>query len=672
MRQRRCSSPKGSIRFILCSERVDETMEKAWIPSSEFSKKTRLYQWMTKLGFKDYQSFYEKSITDLDWFWAEAEKELDIHWYERYHQVLDDSNGIQWPKWYVGGSLNAVHLSVERWAEDAATQNKQALIWEGEDGSRKYYSFSDLAHEVNQAAGGLRNLGVKRGDVVAIYMPMLPETVIAMMAVAKLGAIFAPVFSGYGADAIAMRIQAAEVKVVITADGFLRKGRNVPMKAELDKAVALCPTVEHVVVVNRLSLKSDWVEGRDLDWEQVMQAPPFEKTERMDSSDPLMLIYTSGTTGRPKGTVHTHSGFPLKAAFDAGIGMNLKKEDTLFWYTDMGWMMGPFLVFGGLINGAAVVLYEGAPDYPQADRLWKLVDQHHVTHLGISPTLIRSLMKHGEEWTKNHSFSTLEVIASTGEPWNDEPWMWLFEHIGHKKTPIFNYSGGTEIAGGILGNVLLRPIGTSTFNAALPGMAARIYSESGSEIQGEVGELVLTKPWVGMTNGFWREPERYIESYWGRWKNTWVHGDWVFLDEEGYWTITGRSDDLLNVAGKRLGPSEMETVLVNHKAVHEAGVIGVPDDIKGEAAVCFVVLHTQVKESEQLKEELLLYVAEKMGKALKPKTIHFITDLPKTKNGKVMRRTMKAAYLGKGYGDISALENPSLLKDIAALAGETS
>jgi acetyl-CoA synthetase len=344
--------------------------------------------------------------------------------------------------------------------------------------------------------------------------------------------------------------------------------------------------------------------------------------------------------------------------------MDINKKDSLLWVTDMGWMMGPFLLFGALVNGATAVMCEGSPDYPNPDRLWKLIDKHKVTHLGISPTLIRSLMTKGDEWIATSTRETLRVIGSTGEPWNPEPWMWLFEKVCNKKLPIFNYSGGTEIAGGILGNILLKPIGPGTFNSPIPGMAAAVVNEKGEQVQNEVGELVLTKPWVGMTKGFWKEPQRYEETYWSKFTDTWVHGDWVTIDENNYWTITGRSDDTLNIAGKRIGPSEIESVLVEHRAVKEAGVIGVPHEIKGETAICFVVLINEEENSVNLQEELIKHTASQLGKALKPEKVHIISDLPKTRNGKVMRRAIKAAYLNKDAGDITALENGSVLLEI--------
>lgn len=636
-----------------------------WFPDQTLIESTRLHQWMKQLGFSEYDQFLQASVNDISWFWKEAEKELGIEWLTPYLQALDLSKGIKWPNWYVGGQLNVAHYGLEKWAKNPATANRTAIVWEGEDGTVKRYTYEEFNDWVSRVADGLRRQGVGKGDRISIYMPMIPETVVAMFAAAKIGAMFSPAFSGYGADAVAKRLDAATAKMLITADGFLRRGKPVAMKEEADRAAAMAPSVEQVVVVRRLGRNIPWQEGRDVDWAELETGDGADTaTEVMDSSDPLMLLYTSGTTGRPKGAVHTHAGFPLKAAFDAAFGMDLKAEDTLFWVTDMGWMMGPFLVFGAFLNGATAVLYEGTPDYPEPDRLWKLVADHRVTHLGISPTLIRSLMRHGESWATKHDIQSLRVIGSTGEPWNPEPWMWLFDTIGKGKIPIFNYSGGTEISGGILGNVLLRPISPITFNSPLPGMDVDVYNQQGQPVRNEVGELVIKQPWVGMTNGFWQEPERYEEAYWNRWPDTWVHGDWVILDEEQFWTITGRSDDTLNVAGKRVGPAEVESVLVGHDAVVEAGTIGVPDEIKGEVAICFVVLKPGVEPHAELKQALLDRLAESMGKALRPKEIYFVTELPKTRNGKVLRRAMRAAYLDKEAGDLSSLENPESMEVI--------
>ncbi|OZM57235.1 AMP-dependent synthetase [Lottiidibacillus patelloidae] len=634
-----------------------------WYPSDEYKKSTRLFQWMKKLGFEDYDTFYKKSVEDIAWFWDEAVKELEIEWDVSYETTLDLSNGIKWPNWFVGGKMNIVHNAVEKWSLNSDMRDEKAITWESDNGENVSYTFSQLSNEINKVAGGLVNQGLKKGDCITLYMPMIPETAILMLAAVKIGAIISPTFSGYGAEAVATRLNASGSKVLVTADGFMRRGKAVAMKEVADRACELAPSVEKLIVVSRLNREIK-TNKRDVAWEELRTSNPITKTEVMNSDDPMMLIYTSGTTGKPKGTVHTHAGFPIKAAFDAGVGMDINKKDSLLWVTDMGWMMGPFLLFGALVNGATAVMCEGSPDFPKPDRLWQLIDKHDVTHLGISPTLIRSLMTKGDDWLATSKRETLRVIGSTGEPWNPEPWMWLFEKVGHKKIPIFNYSGGTEIAGGILGNILLKPIGPGTFNSPIPGMAAYVVNEKGEQVQSEVGELVLKKPWVGMTKGFWKEPERYEETYWSKFTDTWVHGDWVSVDSDNYWTITGRSDDTLNIAGKRIGPAEIESVLVEHVAVKEAGVIGVPHDIKGETAVCFVVLVNEKDNSEKLPNELIHHTAAQLGKALKPEAVYIISDLPKTRNGKVMRRAIKAAYLNKDAGDITALENGNVLKEI--------
>lgn len=647
-----------------------------WKPTEAEVQQTRLYQWMNKLGYSCYESFYDQSVADISWFWKEVEQELGIQWHEHYTDVVNLNKGIQWPKWFVNGKTNVVSGALEKWYQ--TQPHKVALVWEGEDGQVIRLTYKELEAKVTEIATGLKALNVHKGDRIALYMPMIPETVIAMLAISKIGAIYIPNFSGFAADAVAKRIEASGAKVLITADGFYRRGKVVSMKAEADKAVEQTNTIERVVVCKRIGHDISWNDNRDVDWNELKKTAHEGKsvhTESMDSNDPFMIIYTSGTTGKPKGVVHSHTGFPIKSAFDAGICMDLQQDDVLFWLTDMGWMMGPFLVYGSLINGATMVMYEGSPDYPQVDRLWDLVENHNITHLGISPTLIRSLKKQGEKWLHNRELSSLRVLASTGEPWDHESWHWLFENVGQKRLPIFNYSGGTEISGGILGNVLIKPMAPVAFTGPLPGMDAAVYDENGQEVKNEKGELVLRQPWVGMANGFWQEADRYMNTYWSRFNNTWVHGDWVVIDDDGHWTITGRSDDTLNIAGKRLGPSEMETILNDHEAVVEAAVIGVPDDVKGEAAVSFVVVHgakgsaksEEGNQNDQLALELKQLVAERLGKALQPKSVHIVSALPKTRNGKVMRRVIRASYLRKDEGDLSALENPELMEEIRRL-----
>jgi acetyl-CoA synthetase len=379
-----------------------------------------------------------------------------------------------------------------------------------------------------------------------------------------------------------------------------------------------------------------------------------------------MLIYTSGTTGRPKGTVHVHMGFPLKGAMDMAYCFDVRPDDRVLWHTDIGWMMGPWLMMGTLWLGAAMVLYDGVPDYPAPDRLWEVVERHGVSVLGISPTAIRALMRHGVEPAQRRNLSSLRVLGSTGEPWNPEPWRWYFDHVGGGRCPVINYSGGTEISGGILGcDPLHRQVPTA-FSGPIPGIAADVYDEHGRSVRGTgvVGELVITQPWPGMTRGFWGDPQRYLDTYWSRWPGAWVHGDWVRADPDGFWYILGRSDDTLNVAGKRIGPAEVESALTTHPAVSEAAAIGVPHDVKGETIVCFAVLRPGREPSPALRNELIGVVIDRLGKALAPEEVHVVRDLPKTRNAKIMRRVIRAVALGQAPGDVSSLENPEAASEI--------
>jgi acetyl-CoA synthetase len=494
---------------------------------------------------------------------------------------------------------------------------------------------------------------------------MTPEIVIALLAIVKIGGIVLPLFSGYGVSAIVTRLNDASAKGLFTADGVFRRGQLVAMKPTADEAAAQVPTLKEMIVVKRAGNPVEMKGGRDHWWHALMPLQSgFAEPEIMDAEDPLMIIYTSGTTGQPKGAVHTHCGFPIKSAQDMAFGTDVQAGDRMYWITDMGWMMGPWLVFGTLILGATMFLYDGAPDYPGPDRLWAMAERHGLTHMGISPTLVRALIKHGPEPVQKHNLSLLRYFASTGEPWNPDPWMWLFNVAGEGKRPIINYSGGTEISGGILmGNPLL-PLKPCAFSAPCPGMAADVVDENGNSVRNQVGELVIRQPWIGMTRGFWKNPQRYEEAYWSRFPNIWVHGDFAAIDADGQWYILGRSDDTIKVAGKRLGPAEVESVLVAHPAVVEAAAIGVPDEVKGSEVVCFCVLRPGYAPSPELREALKAKVADELGKPLKPREVRFVKDLPKTRNAKVMRRVIRAAYLGQPLGDISSLENPAVVEDI--------
>ena len=649
------------------AQRHDPDAVIAWRPGADDLARSRLRRFMAKHGIPDLAELQRRSVEDLDWFWRAVVDDLELEFYEPYRQVVDLSRGLPWARWFVGGKYNYVHNAVDKHASPTShRRNQLALVWEGDDGAVRKLSYWELWIETNRLANALRALGIRKGDRVGIFMPMIPETAIATLACSKLGAIYTPIFSGYGAPAVATRLQDSEAKLLITADGFLRRGGVVPMKETADAAVALSPGVERVLVYPRLGRQVPWSD-RDIRWEDALVGQPHEcATERTDAEDPYMIIYTSGTTGRPKGALHSHDGFPIKAAQDLAHCFDLQDTDVLFWLTDLGWMMGPWAIAGGLALGSTLLLYEGTPDYPRPDRLWEIVERHGVTILGISPTAIRALMVHGEEWPRRHDLSTLRVLGSTGEPWNPDPWWWLFRGVGGQRCPIVNYSGGTEVSGGILGATTLSPLKPCSFAGPVPGMAADVVDAEGKPVRGVVGELVIRRPWPGMTRGFWRDPDRYVETYWSRWPDVWVHGDWALVDEDGFWYIQGRSDDTIKVAGKRVGPAEVESAAVAHPAVVEAAAIGVPHELKGEAVVVFAVLRPGYEPSDELRDEIRNTVAEHLGRPLRPEAVRFVRQLPKTLNGKVLRRLIRAKHLGLAdSGDLSALGDPAALEEIA-------
>jgi acetyl-CoA synthetase len=632
-----------------------------WRPTPEVTERARLGRFMRAHGIASLAELQRRSVADLAWYWDAVVRDLGVRWMTPYAGVLDESRGIAWPIWFPGGRLNLADNCLDRHLE-AGRGAWPAVLWEGDDGRSRTLTYAELAAEVNRLANALGRLGVREGDRVGIFLPMSPEAAIAMLAVARIGAISTPCFSGFGPDAVASRLSDCEARLVITADGFQRRGQVVGLKETADAAVARCPSVETVLVHRRLAREIPWTRGRDRWWHEVVgDEAPRARALPVEADRPCLIIYTSGTTGRPKGAVLTQGGFLVKTAHDFAYCMDVGPTDRLFWLTDLGWLMGPMALTAALFHGGTAVLFEGAPDHPGPDRLWRLVARHRITVMGISPTAVRALMAHGLAPVQAHDLSSLRLLGSTGEPWNPEPYRWLFEYAGRGQLPIINYTGGTEISGGILGCFPVAPIKACAFTGPIPGMAAECVGDDGRPVRGEVGELVLTRPWPGMTAGFWRDPARYEETYWSRWPGVWVHGDWAYVDADGYWFIQGRSDDTLKVAGKRLGPAEVESVLVGHPAVAEAGVIGVPHPVKGEAVVGFVVLRPGQAPSEALRAELCERVAAALGRALRPETVRFARDLPKTRSAKIMRRLIRAAHLGMPLGDLSSLENPEAI-----------
>jgi acetyl-CoA synthetase len=736
----------------------------AWTPTPDVIERSRLMEFMRQVGVSTWDELYDFSIGDVEKFTEEVLRFLHINFDPPYEKLLDLADGIEFPKWFRAetdsnnsspitghhsgtAGLNITTMCLDRWQTDEMRE-QPALIWEGEEGGSLTLTYSDLLREVTNCADKLCDLDIKQGDAVGIHLPMIPETVVSLLAINRIGAIAVPVFSGYGIDAITSRMEAVGAKAIFTADGFPRRGKPFDMLTVAARAVANVATIKSVIVVERNShiskgepARLDHIEARENRREEARRYEHLRNDlfggrkvaiwglgrdtisscgltdpARTSAEDPLIILYTSGTTGKPKGIAHTHASFPIKAAQDMAFGTDVGRGTRISWYTDIGWMMGPWLIYGALINGATICIYDGAPDYPTPDRMWKFCAKHEVEILGISPTLVRALASHEESVSgpqaskgstepvhnsgstehfppnrkdakeetrkmpfQRHDLSSLRAFASTGEPWNPAPWWWLFEKVGNSKLPIINYSGGTEISGGILMGNMLLPQKPCSFPAPCPGMDVDILDEKGDPVApAQVGELVIKQPWIGMARGFWQERERYLETYWSRFKNIWVHGDWARRDQDGDYFILGRSDDILKVAGKRVGPAEVESLLVAHAAVAEAAVIGVPDEKKGTAMVAFAVLtgaqaslleldDGESSKTVALRVELKSLVATDMGKPLAPSRIHFVGALPKTRNAKVMRRVIRSAYLGEDPGDLSALENPGAVEEIQAL-----
>jgi acetyl-CoA synthetase len=635
-----------------------------WRPTEEYIERANVTRFMGAHGIETYDELVERSQADIEWFWDAVVKDLEIGFFTPYERVLDTSKGIPWSTWFAGGRINLAHVTCDVWAERAP--DRVAVISEGEDGEVRRVNYRGLREMSDRLAHGLASLGVGERDAVGIFMPMAPEIVAATLACAKLGAIYLPIFSGYAGEAVATRLNDARAKVLITADGFLRRGNAVRMKELADQAADLSPSVEKVITWSRLGREDLTWSERDVRWDQLLASQPerFE-TRALDSEHPLFIAYTSGTTGRPKGSVHVHGGFTVKIAEEVAYQGDVHPDEVLFWVTDLGWIMGPWEIVGAGALGATVLLYEGAPNHPQPDRIWDMVERHRVATLGISPTLIRALIPAGDEWVRKHDLSSLRIIGSTGEPWNPEPYMWLFREVGGERCPIINISGGTEIGACFLSPLPITDLKPTTLRGPALGMAVDVWGPGGKPVpRGEVGELVCTRPWPAMTRGVWGDPERYLQTYWSRWPDVWLHGDWASIDEDGFWFLHGRSDDTMNIAGKRLGPAEVESALTDHAAVAEAAAVGVPHPVKGESVWCFVIPKPGRSLDEKLEKELKAIVAEQLGKAFTPDRIVFVDELPKTRSAKILRRAIRATVMDEDPGDLSSLENPSALEQI--------
>ncbi len=642
----------------------DGSAEIVWRPTDEYLQRSRLRRFMAREGIGSFDELLTRAADDAAWFWDATVKDLDLQFYRPYDAVVDLSDGTPWATWFPGGQYNYVHNALDKHAAGANSAKNGGDL----GGRRRQQPPDDLPRALgaDESTGG-RARGARhrqRGSRRYLHADAAGDgdgDLRRLETRRDLHPDLLRLRRGIGRDAPPGRGREG----ADTADGFYRRGKVIPLKETADAAIADVESMEYVIVFQRTGGEIPFTAGRDYWWHEIVANQPIEReTERTDAEDPYMIIYTSGTTGRPKGALHTHDGFPIKATQDLAHCFDVQEDDTLLWFTDLGWMMGPWAITGTLTLGATLVLFEGTPDWPEPDRLWSLIEKYRITVCGVAPTVVRALMAQGDQWPARRDLSSLRVLGSSGEAWNPGPWQWFFEQVGGGRCPIINYSGGTEISGGILSSFTILPLKSTCFSAPVPGMAVDVVDDAGESVRGAVGELVIRNAWPGMTRGFWRDTARYEETYWSRISGLWVHGDFARIDADGFWYILGRSDDTIKVAGKRVGPAEIESAAVSHPAVQEAAAISIPHAIKGETIVAFVVLRPGHAPNEPLRQEIEAEITDQLGKSLKPEAVKFVTDLPKTRNAKVMRRVIRARYLGLPLGDITALENPAAVDGI--------
>ena len=638
-----------------------------WRPTGEYLN-CRATDYMKSVGLSDWKDLVKRSTEDTDWFWKTALDYCGMRWTKPYTTLMDQSAGFEWTKWFVGGQMNIVDNCLDYHLEKTGAEfaNRKrvgpdhiAVIGEGENVEPRQLTYGQLNEMVCKIASALTKMGVKAGDAVGIYMPMVPEVVAVLFGCLKIGAVAVPVFSGYGASALQSRMEDSEAKVIFTAFSGKRRGKDIDIKSDVDEAAKTLPHLLHVIVLERVVEKGVWDSKRDVRWSEVIDnADPTDvKTAVLEAEHPSMYLYTSGTTGKPKGTVHTHAGALASIARELGFAFDVRPNDVFFWFTDIGWMMGPWEMIGVTFWGGTLVVYEGAPNYPEPDRLWKLIEKWKVNTLGISPTAVRLLRGAGDEWVDKYDLRSLRLTGSTGELWDHDSYMWFFEHVCKKRVPVINISGGTELVGCLIQPLPCMPLKACTLGGPGLGMDVDVVDENGKSLRGEIGYLVCRKPSPSMTKGFLKDPTRYIETYFSKWPQVWYHGDWAKVDEDGFWFLYGRSDDTIKVAGKRVGPGEVEGVLVQHPDIAEAATIGVPHPVKGEGLVCFAIVRNGVTASDDLSKELIRLCGDKLGHVLKPEAVHFVDALPKTRSGKIVRSIIRKIYLGEPNVDLSNVDN---------------
>jgi acetyl-CoA synthetase len=621
-----------------------------WRPSAAVVERANVTRLGRLLGAADYHELHRISVDEPERFWPTVVDDLGLEFSRPWDAVVDTSRGPEWARWFVGGRLNAARICLHRWALERP--DDEALVWQSEDGQRTSLTWAEASRQTTQLAEALVELGIGAGDRVAIFMPMCPAVAVASHACAHIGAVQVPIFSGFAAPSIAARLEDSQAKVVLCADWSLRRGTRIEMRETLDEAGRYA--VEHVIAWHRET--GTWPEA-------VTKQPGTLAPVGVDSEAPYLLAYTSGTTGRPKGALHVQGGFLVSIAREIAYQTDVNAGDRIHFATDMGWIMGPWTVLGGGAVGATVVFAEGAPDWP-GDRLWRLIESERVTMLGLSPTLVRALIPKGEPTA---DLSSLRAFCTTGEPWNPDPYRWLFEHVGGGRAPIVNISGGTEVGACFLTTVITEPVKPVALGFPVLGQDMDVVDSAGNPVRGAVGELVCRRPWPGMTRGIWGDDERYLDTYWRRFPGVWTHGDWASIDADGYWFLHGRSDDTLNIAGKRIGPAELESAAISSGIVSEAAAVGIPHAVKGEVAWIFCVA-TPGEEPDDAR--VAGAVTGELGKAFKPDRILWVSALPKTRSAKIVRRAVRARALGKDPGDVSSLENPESLDEIALVVAD--
>jgi len=639
------------------------TEQTIWQPRAEDLSDSNIARLMRRLGFTDYEAFYRFSIEQPAKYWEEVNKFCGIVWSKEYTQYIDTSQGVEFPTWFTGGELNWVD-TVLRWSEDPATAQQPALIAEREQIPPEIVTFSELKIRVQNFAAGLSKLGIQRGDRVGLLIENGIEANVALLGLSYLGAIVVPLFSGFGVDAIVARLSSCTARMLIASTGFSRRGNFVDARAIVEAACQQLPTIERIIWKH--SPEGPPLKEGDLSWSVVATQTSGQHvpSARMSPDDPFMVIYTSGTTGKPKGPVHTHGGFPLKMAHDSNVHFDVRRGDVVCWPADMGWIAGPLVSTMALLNGATLVTYDGAPDYPDWTRMGKLIERYRVTVYGASPTLIRGYASHAAV-ALEPDLSSIRLLITAGEPIDPVHFKWFETYFGHGTCPIINVTGGTEASCALLSSVVIKPIAAGSFNTASPSVMTDVVDAAGASVKNEIGELSIRAPYVGMTRSFWNDDARYLDSYWRTIPGQWIHGDLALHDDQGYFYILGRSDDTLKIAGKRLGPAEVEEILLALKEVSEAAAIGVSDPSKGQKLVVFVIASPDYKGEAAALEILIKdHVANRMGKPFRPSQVYIMKDLPKTRSQKVMRRLIRNIFMQEKLGDLSALNNPSAMEEL--------